>query len=336
MENNEFKVEELCRKIGNKKIIVFGFGRRGRKIVKYLPCDIAYFVDNDPLKWHESFENKAVHNPLDLQREDKESIFILVLSYYYKAILWQLEEMGFRENEHFFDGLDVFGDVLNKEILLQENQPSYDPRKVWLRGNPRIEGQCHFAGNNVILDESSLIDSSLERYSTVGRRCSLRNTKIGQFCSIGSEVMLGLEQHPSRGFISTYGAFYIGKPTGIPSFLNREIFQEGLPTQIGNDVWIGTRAIILGGINVGDGAIIGAGAVVTKDVEPYSVVAGIPAKLLRKRYSDENIQKLVNFAWWDKDIGWIRKNAATFTDEEKFFEFIVQHEENKNSGKNDF
>jgi acetyltransferase-like isoleucine patch superfamily enzyme len=322
MESSEFKILEFYRKIWNKKIIIFGFGRRGRLIAKYLSCDIAYYVDNDPAKWHVFFENKIVHNPVELLHEDKESIFIIVLSYYYKAIFWQLEEMGFREYEHFSDGLILFGDVLNNEVALHECKPSYDPKKVWLRGNPRIEGQCHFGGNNVILDDSSLIDSSLERYSTVGRQCAIRNTKVGQFCSIGSEVMIGLERHPTRGFVSTYGAFYIGKPTGIPSFLNREVFKEGLPTNIGNDVWIGTRALILGGVSVGDGAIIGAGAIVTKDVDPYSIVAGVPAKVLRKRYSAENIMKLVNFAWWNKDIEWIRGNAEAFNDEVKFFKII--------------
>lgn len=329
MEISELKAVEFYRKIWQKKVIVFGFGRRGRAIAEYLPCDIAYYTDNDPAKWHTPFKNKIVHNPLDLLHEDKNSIFIIVLSYYYKAILWQLEKMGFRENEHFLNGLDLFGDALNKEASLQENELSYDPKKVWLRGNPSIEGLCHFGGNNVVLDQSSLIDSSLERYSTVGRRCSIRNTKIGQFCSIGSEVLIGLERHPTMGFVSTYGSFYIGKPTGIPSFLNKEIFQEGLPVQIGNDVWIGTRALILGGVNIGDGAIIGAGAVVTRNVEPYSVVAGIPAKVLRKRYSAENIEKLINFAWWNKDIEWIRRNADKFSDEEKFFGLIENNAENE-------
>ena len=326
MESSEYNIQELYRKIQNKKVIIFGFGRKGRLIAKYLQCEIAYYVDNDPAKWDVTFENKIVQNPAVLQHEDKESIFILVLSYYYKPIFWQLEEMGFRENVHFFDGLDFFENDLNKDVALHGNNPSYDPKKVWLRGSPRIEGQCYFGGNNVILDDSSFVDSTLERYSTIGRRCSILNTNVGKFCSIGSEVMIGLERHPSRGFISTYGAFYIGKPTGIPAFLNKEIFKEGLPTQIGNDVWIGTRALILGGISVGDGAIIGAGAIVTKDVEPYSVVAGIPAKVLRKRYSAKNIKRLVDFAWWNKDISWIRRNASAFADEDKFFE-IIEHDE---------
>lgn len=311
---------EFFKKLQGRKIVVFGYGRRGRAIRNYLPFDIAYFVDNDPGKWDQGTEGDVVRNPAALAEEDQDSLFVIAVSYYYKPICWQLEDLGFTEGANFADGLEFLGDQLNSEIA--KTPPSYDPRKVWLRGNPRIEGPCSFAGYNVVLDESHLINSSLGRYSTIGRSSSLRNTDIGQFCSIGSEVLLGLERHPSRGFISTYGAFYIGKPTGIPSFADKDLFQEGLPVTIGNDVWIGSRAVVLGGIQIGDGAIIGAGAVVTKDVKPYSVVGGVPAKVLRLRYSEEQIEKLISFAWWDKSVDWIRQHAHLFLDEDKFFEFI--------------
>jgi len=326
MGNNILSEKELAQanfycKLWNKKIIVFGYGRRGRNVGNYLPSDIAYFVDNDPAKWQDSLNGFNVSHPDILGQENKNSVCIVVVSYYYKAILWQLQDMGYMEHVNVFNGLDFFGDILNKEIELRHNL-YYNPDKVWLRGSPRIEGTCTFSGYNVVLDGSRLINTIMDRYSTVGRGCEIRNTRIGKFCSIGSEVIIGLERHPSRGFISTYGAFYLGKPTGTPSFVNKQLFEEDLPVQIGNDVWIGSRAMILGGIGVGDGAIIGAGSIVTKTVEPYSVVAGIPARLIRKRYDPKNIKRLLDFAWWDKEIEWIRKNAAAFSDEEKFFELI--------------
>ena len=81
---------------------------------------------------------------------------------------------------------------------------------------------------------------------------------------------------------------------------------EDLPlkgdTVIGNDVWIGQNAVILPGVHIGDGAIIGANSVVGKDVEPYTIAAGNPAKILRKRFDDELIDLLLEFKWWDKEI----------------------------------
>ena len=79
------------------------------------------------------------------------------------------------------------------------------------------------------------------------------------------------------------------------------------PTLIGNDVWIGNGAIILRGINVGDGAVIGAGAVVTKDIEPYTIVVGAPARLLKKRFSDEIISELLDLQWWNWSVDRIRE-----------------------------
>jgi acetyltransferase-like isoleucine patch superfamily enzyme len=312
---------EFFKQLQGRKIVVFGYGRRGRAIRRHLPVGISYFVDNDSGKWNEGTEGDVVRNPTVLAEEDRDSLFVIAVSYYYKPICWQLEDLGFTEGINFVDGLAYLGDRLNSEIAA--TPPPYDPRKVWLRGNPKIEGNCSFAGYNVVLDESHLIHSTLGRYSTIGRGSSLRNTRIGQFCSIGSEVLLGLERHPSRGFISTYGAFYIGKPTGIPAFSDKDLFQEGLPVAIGNDVWVGSRAVVLGGIQIGDGAIIGAGAVVTKDVKPYSVVVGVPAKVLRLRYSEEQIEKLINFAWWNKSVDWIRQHAEAFSDEKAFFDLIA-------------
>lgn len=314
-------LSKFYNKIRNKKIIVFGYGRRGRIVGKYIPSGIAYFVDNDSATWQTHASNDEVCSPETLRQEDRSAICIVVVSYYYKAIVWQLEEMGFQENLHFINGLDVFGNILGKEIAMGHNA-SFDPTKVWLRGNPRIEGQCTFGGNNVVLDGSHLIDTTMERFSFVGRRCTICYAKIGKFCSIGAEVMIGLGRHPSRDFISTYPAFYMERATGSPSFVDSQLFSDKLPVQIGNDVWIGSRAMILGGIKVGDGAIIGAGALVTDDVESYSVVAGIPAKLLRMRYSSENIKRLLKFAWWNREIEWIRSNAQLFSNEKEFFDLI--------------
>lgn len=320
VENNQ-RLLDFNRRVLNKKIIVFGYGRRGSIIGNYLPVKVAFFVDNDPAKWQDDPPDCRVYDPEVLRHEDRDSVCIIVVSFYYKAILWQLQEMGYLEHQHVVNGLDFFGDVLDRKVSQGKTLP-YDPSKVWLRGDPRIEGGCVFNGNNVVLDGSRLINTTMGRYSFIGRNCTIRNTHIGQFCSIATDVMIGLERHPSRGFISTYPAFYMERATGSPSFVRKQLFQDELPVKIGNDVWIGARALLLGGISVGNGAIVGAGALVTKDVEPYSIVGGVPAGLIRMRYSSEKIRKLLDFAWWDQDMKWIRNNAHSFSNEEELFKII--------------
>ena len=87
---------------------------------------------------------------------------------------------------------------------------------------------------------------------------------------------------------------------------------------IGNDVWIGSNVLLLPGISIGDGAIIAAGAVVTKDIEPYSIVGGVPAKEIRKRCSEEKIKKLIQLKWWNWEEKTIAKKIELFWDIDKF------------------
>jgi acetyltransferase-like isoleucine patch superfamily enzyme len=113
--------------------------------------------------------------------------------------------------------------------------------------------------------------------------------------------------------VSTSPVFYSAKNNLNASF-NIEEFEEFDKTIIGNDVWIGINAFIKGGISIGDGAVIGAYSVVTRDVEPYSIVAGNPAKLIRKRFNDSEVEKLLKVKWWNDDEINIRKKARHFKD----------------------
>ncbi|MFD2646657.1 type B chloramphenicol O-acetyltransferase [Devosia albogilva] len=125
---------------------------------------------------------------------------------------------------------------------------------------------------------------------------------IGSFCSIGSGaafIMAGNQGH-RNDWISTFPfAFVPDAPEFAPA---ANAFQPAGDTLIGHDVWIGSEAIIMPGITVGDGAVIGTRALVTKDVEPYTIVGGNPAKPIRKRFSDEAIAKLLELRWWDWSV----------------------------------
>lgn len=132
---------------------------------------------------------------------------------------------------------------------------------------------------------------------------------IGSFCSIGSGaafIMAGNQGHRNE-WISTFPFFFMPE---VPEFENAgNGYLPAGDTVIGNDVWIGSEAIIMPGITVGDGAVIGTRALVTKNVEPYAIVGGNPAKTIRKRFDDDSIAMLLEMRWWDWPAA--RLKAAT-------------------------
>ena len=143
----------------------------------------------------------------------------------------------------------------------------------------------------------------------------IQNAKIGRYCCIAPEVIIGGGRHPTH-YLSTHPVFFsTQKQSGI-SFSDKDYFEEILPVVVGNDVWIGTRAIVLDGIKIGDGAIIAAGAVVVADVDPYTVVGGVPAKPIRKRFDAEVIAELTSLEWWNWPIETLENSADLFRDQD--------------------
>lgn len=193
----------------------------------------------------------------------------------------------------------------------------------------RTDFDTKFEGRNLINDYTAISRSYIGLGSYVAGHTSLTRVKIGRFCSIGQNVKNSLGIHPTE-YISTHPAFFSKKKQAGFSFVKESIFEEHKYVDskkqylaiIGNDVWIGNNVILMDGITIGDGAIIGTGAIVTKDVDPYCIVGGIPAKLIRKRFDDTTIRELIDLSWWNKGFDWIEGNAALFTDP---IEFIESH-----------
>jgi virginiamycin A acetyltransferase len=170
-------------------------------------------------------------------------------------------------------------------------------------------------GRGVTIEPGSYVCAGrIGNHTYINKYCLIdRNTvSIGNFCSIAYGVRIGLGNHPSR-WVSTHPFAYDKKYGFVTQ--NRPFDEQ--TTQrctIGNDVWIGANATILAGITVGDGAIIGAHSLVTADVEPYSIVAGTPAKLIRFRFDPQTISGLRQLAWWNWDDARIKKMAGQFDD----------------------
>lgn len=134
-------------------------------------------------------------------------------------------------------------------------------------------------------------------YVFIGKRSTLgpRVERIGSYTSIGSDCILGPNNHPVDN-LTTSAVFY-SPSWGLVSNSGKEVFNKR-DTVIESDVWIGSRSIVLGGITIGVGAVIGAGAVVTQNIPPYAIAVGNPAKIIRYRFSEEKIDALLNSKWW--------------------------------------
>ncbi|MFT4524152.1 MAG: acetyltransferase-like isoleucine patch superfamily enzyme [Bacteroidia bacterium] len=174
-----------------------------------------------------------------------------------------------------------------------------------------------FLGADVAISNSSIGDSSY-----VNSRSQIQHTKIGKFTSIGPNVHIVLGNHPTN-FVSTHPTFYANNKS-FECFADKMYFEEYGKVDIGNDVWIGQDVIIPGNVKIGDGAIIAPKAVVTKDVEPYAIVGGVPAKHIRYRFDEATRNTLQKDKWWNKDRTWLKENFKKFHDTEIYLKQIIK------------
>lgn len=171
----------------------------------------------------------------------------------------------------------------------------------------------------MVCAKSIVGDSYIGRNTYIGSNSYLVNCCIGKFCSISSNVNVISATHPSSVFVSSCPSFYSSQKQNGQTFVNKDNFKEQLSVDgysaiIGNDVWIGTNSTIRGGVTIGDGAIVAMGSVVTKDVPPYAIVGGVPAHIIKYRFTPEQINQLNDIQWWNKSDDWLQAHASEFED----------------------
>ena len=179
---------------------------------------------------------------------------------------------------------------------------------------------CKIDSHVCIRPFAKLERTEIGKCTSIGSLSAVYDTKVGKFCSIARESYIGGANHP-LDFVSTSGCFYLKSNfTGI--CYNEQDYKWHKLTVIDNDVWIGVKAIILSGLHISTGAVIGAGSIVTHDIGPYEIWAGNPARLIRKRFDDETINKLISSNWWEKDDKWLFEHGKYFNSPEEFIKNI--------------
>lgn len=190
--------------------------------------------------------------------------------------------------------------------------------KLCFSWSSRISLNSTFEGLNAIYCNTQF-HGAMGLGSYIANDCNIFG-KIGRFSSVGPRCITAIGVHPyTYPYVSTSPYFVSSLKQNGKRLYDVSIFEEfkyaddqGNFVLIGNDVWIGASVTLVNGISIGDGAIVLAGAVVTKDVPPYSIVGGVPAKILKFRYSDNDINLLLTTKWWNKDLDWIKAHKSIF------------------------
>ncbi|HOY86671.1 MAG TPA: CatB-related O-acetyltransferase [Methylotenera sp.] len=170
---------------------------------------------------------------------------------------------------------------------------------------------CQFEEYVNLHSGSCIYSSQIGRASYI-TDATLSKVITGKFCSIGQGAKIGLGRHPTN-FLSTHPAFYSSGDQTLLHIAKIPDFDELSPVVLGNDVWIGANSLLMSGVSVGDGAVIGAGAIVTKDIPPYAIAVGSPARVFRYRFDEKTVSMLLKLQWWnklDKEIETIFKTIS--------------------------
>jgi len=204
--------------------------------------------------------------------------------------------------------------------IIYRNYASY-VYKIRLGSRVYLSRKSIFEGRNFVGNNTIVVNTYMGYASYISENSVLKKCKIGRFSSLGPDIKCVFGKHPTKTFVSTHPAFFSTKSQVGFTYATEQLFDEYAPSPdannrysiiIGNDVWIGYGVTLVDGVTIGDGAIVAANSLVTKDVEPYSIVGGTPAKKIKYRFNKEDIDFLLHLKWWNKDLEWIANHSQFF------------------------
>jgi phosphonate metabolism protein (transferase hexapeptide repeat family) len=186
-------------------------------------------------------------------------------------------------------------------------EPPAQPAREALGERPYIHPTCRIRNSSIgawtaLGEDTFLVDSVFGDYSYTAGNVQIIYSEIGKYCSIANSVRINPGNHP-QWRVTQHHMTYRRRQYGLGEADDEAFFQwrKDHACTIGHDVWIGHGAVIMPGVSVGTGAIIGSGAVVTKDIGPYQVAVGVAAKVIKQRFPDNVIERLLETCWWDWD-----------------------------------
>jgi len=169
-----------------------------------------------------------------------------------------------------------------------------------------------FEKNNRLFGPGKIAHSHLGSFTYLQSNTNIAHCKMGRYCSVGPNTLIANGIHPTD-FISSHPLFYSEFPFWPEAgFSNEKIIEQHKEVIIGHDVWIGANCYLNDGLTIGTGSIIAAGSIVVKDVPPYAIVGGVPAKVIRFRFSESVISKLMESKWWELDLTQLKKVESFF------------------------
>lgn len=216
-----------------------------------------------------------------------------------------------------------------KRLLLYIYHKHKNRHRVRFPYSAYLSHRCEFEGMNAVGVHSSFY-GKMGRGSYISTSCNI-SADIGRFSSLGNRVSQIVESHPMKEpFVTTSPMFFSTIKQNGHTFAKRQFAEEyrfydkqrEIAFLIGNDCWIGNDVCFIGGVKVGDGAVVLSRAIVTKDVPPYAIVGGIPAKVIGYRYDEETIKLLQKVQWWNMPVEWLKKHADLLCDMDKFKEYF--------------
>lgn len=280
------------------------------------------------------FDNSGVHNIEQYQYKNDilaKSIKVVKIEFEENELAMQIVKSFYNElirvNKKRFE-LKKFLKVKFKSFarkILYKFFPEFKSLKN--QKSTDIIYDTYIGDNCKIYPKVRLKKTIIGSYSYIAENSYLHNTIIGKFCSIGPNLFAGAGLHPTNG-ISTHPMFYSTQKQNGLTLSKRDKVKEFLPIIIGNDVFIGMNVVILDGVTIGDGAVIGAGSVVSKDIPPYAIAIGNPIRIIKYRFEDEVIDKLLKIEWWNKKLD-LELIENCFFDIERYLKIISKGNDKK-------